>query len=134
MEDNLLNTLENAEQYFAIIDRYNDLIEDYKKNSNFQREKYWFLKNQKKLSPVMTLPVFLGGFFGSVLIENFIMQSNPALYNEDFVKSALILSFFFAFVSALAYALTCRNKRKSKKTYSYRDIIKYDNRKKFEIV
>lgn len=112
MENNLLKTFENAEQYFAIIDRYNGLIEDYKKNSNFQREKYWFLKNQKKPSPAMTLPVFLGGFFGLVLIENFIMQSNRALYNEDFVKSALILSFFFAFVLALVYAIICISKRK----------------------
>ncbi len=112
MEYDLLNTLENAEQYFAIIDRYNGLIEEYKKNSNFQRDKYWFLKNQKKPSIAWTLPVFLGGLFVGTSIIMFIVNSNRVLYSDDFAKIALILILFFGIVLALVYVFLCIDKRK----------------------
>lgn len=101
MRDNILETLENAEQYFAVIDHYNGLIDAYKKDTMFQKDKYWNTKFIKKPFIGISILILFASVVFSVIVANILlamqMNSNIAeIIPIPILAVGVILSVLYA--------------------------------------
>lgn len=87
MAEKLLEALEDAEQYFAVVNHYNELIEAYKKDTMFQKDKYWNTKFIKK--PFIGVSILI--VFVSVVFSAFIANVIYAMRMETNFKAEIIV-------------------------------------------
>lgn len=71
MNNELLEELDNAVDYFTVVDHYTSLINEYKADIEFQRDKYWELKSTKKSFAIVSFIII----FASFVIAAFFMAT-----------------------------------------------------------
>lgn len=102
MNTELLKDLDTAVEYFTVVNHYNNLINDYKADIEFQRDKYWQLKLTKKPFALVCMAII----FAIVVVNAFTIATISA---SELPQGAIGPVFFIitavGIVSAVLYAL-----------------------------
>lgn len=102
MAEKLLEALEDAEQYFAVENYYNELIEAYKKDTMIQEDKYWNTKFIKK--PFIAVSILI--IFASAFLSAFIASVVSVMPEVNFKAEIIVIPIIsIGIVLSVIYAL-----------------------------
>lgn len=111
MNTELLKDLDMAVEYFTVVNHYNKLINDYKADIEFQRDKYWQLKSTKKPFAAVCAAII----FATIVMDAFTIATISA---SELPQSAIKPVFFsITTVGIVAAALYAVHRIKLQKSF-----------------
>lgn len=91
MNNVLLEELDNAVDYFSVVDYYSSLIKEYRADIEYQQNKYWELKSTKKPFAIVSFLIVFASFVAAAVLMSLITSSQLPQSIADSVFGIVIV-------------------------------------------